>query len=327
MGRKKKDYTAAIDSLNPDVDSDSEDMSLEEMGFGEDEAVDASKKDEPVDVDAPTSEAPSDVTDTAKTPEAASEVSQDATPDDPLDGEKATDGASEEAAKKPEAASSAEQSPSTDAATPADDATASTPSSDETVSMGDASYPAVQDMSDTSIKDADGKLVEGTETPLPPDAEPETVPEKAEDAAEDAEPAVGSPEGLEAAEKAAEEAPAPVDPSTLPGMAPCATVGAIEAVSGQPAPMTAIEGLGKDDTVPALGDVHEAAKPIEDALDGEVLGQLKDAGDKVSDAMLQLKALEQDLDSLPEGARAIAVKVMSMGLHFVSALESVFKRQ
>lgn len=327
MGRKKKtDYAAAVDSLNPDVDSDSEDMSLEEMGFGEDEAVDVSKKD---DADAPAiEEASADVTDTDATPEVASEDSQGETPADPLaqSGENNGGGASDDAAKKPESAFSAEPPQPDTEPKSAPDATDSTPS-DETVSMGDASYPASQDTTDLSIKDADGKQVEDTGTPLPPDAEPNSVPELAEDAAEDAEPAVGSPEGLEAAEKAAADAPKPVDPATLPGMAPCATVGAIEAVSGQAAPMTAIEGLGKDDTVPALGEVHEAAKPIEDALDGEVITQLKDAGDKVSDAMLQLKALEQDLDSLPEGARAIAVKVMSMGLHFVSALESVFKRQ
>lgn len=314
MGRKKKSYEDAVDSLNPDVEGEGEDMSLEDMGFDEEDAVDVSKKDEPASADAPTAEAAPDATDTAKAPEAASEVGPEETPADEGD------------AKKPDDAPSAEPSSpeASDEATTASDATASTPA-DETVSMGDAEYPAVTDTADLSLKDADGKEVEGTATPLPPDAE--AAAEKPEDAPEEAEPAVGSPEHLEAAEKAAAEAPAPVDPATLPGMAPCASVGAIEAVSGQPAPMTVIEGLGKDDTVPALGDVHEAAKPIEEALDEGVITQLKDAGDKASEALLQLKAVEQQLESLPEGARALAVQVMAMGLHFISALEGVFKRQ
>lgn len=327
MGRKKKDYSAAVDSLNPDVDSDGEDMELDELGFGEDEAVDVSKKDEPVDADAPTSEAPSDATGTAATQQDANEVSPAEAPADPLaqNGVSSGDGASEDAAKKPEDVISAEPSqPATEQA-PAPDATASTPADEgkETVSTGDVAYPGTQDMADLSIKDADGKQVEGTGTPLPPDAEPNSVPEAAEDAADEAQAPEAEPEAAEAPA----EAPEPVDPASLPGMAPCATVGELEAAGAQPKPMTAIEGLGKDDSVPALGEVQDAAKPIEDALDGDVLGQLKDAGNTVSDAMLQLKGIEQDLDKLPPGARALAVQVMSMGLHFISALESIFKRQ
>ena len=148
-----------------------------------------------------------------------------------------------------------------------------------------------------------------------------------EDARQDHEPAVGSAEYLEATEKAQAEMPKVVDPATLPGMAPVATIGETEAVGGIAPPVTAIDGVSKGDTVPALGEVHEAAKPLEEALDGDTMGGLKAAGDQASDALHRLKDAEMDLAKLPDGAREIAAHVRAMGLHFVAALEAMFKRQ
>lgn len=151
--------------------------------------------------------------------------------------------------------------------------------------------------------------------------------EAAQAAATSDEPAVGSAEALEQAEKDEQEAPKPVDPATLPGMAPVNTIGLTEAAGGIAPPLTAIDGVSKGEDVPALGDVHEAAKPIEEALDGATLDGLKAAGDQASDALHRLKDAELELAKMPDDAREIAAHVKAMGLHFVAALEALFKRQ
>ncbi len=140
-------------------------------------------------------------------------------------------------------------------------------------------------------------------------------------------PATGSAEALTSDAKAADEAPKPKDPATLPGMTPVATIGEAEATGGLPAPTTAIDGVMEGQDVPALGDMHDKAQPIADALDPELLNELKQGGDTLSGVLVKLRAAEPDLLKLGGEARAIAVHVKTMGLHFVSALEAMFKRK
>ena len=136
----------------------------------------------------------------------------------------------------------------------------------------------------------------------------------------------GEEAGAQDAEDARDEAPAP-DPASMPGMAPTQTIGETEAHGGIGSPVTVLDGVSKGDSVPELGELHELAKPLEDALEGDVLGGLKDAGNAASEAVAKLRDAEDGFGQLPEDARAIARDVKIMGLHFIGALEKLFRRK
>lgn len=148
--------------------------------------------------------------------------------------------------------------------------------------------------------------------------------EGAEDAPEKGAPAVGSAEALEAGASEAERAPEPVDPASLPGMAPCNSIGHAEAMGNVGAPVSIVSVLGPDEDLPKLGDLHQAAEPLEglDGIDG-----LKDAGNQTGDLIHGLKKAEGELAKLPQETQDLVEHVRLMALLFISALEAIFKRQ
>lgn len=219
--------------------------------------------------------------------------------------------------------------------------------------------PGITDTADNTVKDQSGQVIDESNKTEPvaesdvPEAEPELgmdpptgVPEtinlgeQSPEAAalpddrelvlaqgQSVQPAEdGEEAGSEDAEDARDEAPAP-DPASMPGMAPTQSIGETEAHGGIGSPVTVLDGVSRGDSVPELGELHELARPLEDALEGDVLGGLKDAGNAASEAVAKLRDAEDSFGQLPEDARAIARDVKIMGLHFIGALEKLFRRK
>lgn len=169
------------------------------------------------------------------------------------------------------------------------------------------------------------------------EAPAEDAHQEAEDAHQQAPAAQDDTEAAPADDKPAQDKPedepaktdAPQDEAAgqPSGMAPVAAVGAYEAQGLMAPPLTGIDAVGKDEKLTALDALHDVAQPIAEAVSPELVGSLKDAGNKASEALHGLRLVEAELAKLPSEAKAIVDHLKTMGAHFVASMEHMFKRQ